>query len=220
MDGLNDTGVIIAFKKKVAAWWAKVEELRAADVSGSPSLTKDKEKLLRWADRIKVTLEKIPFLDDLGLGEMAAVPLIPIALVLGVVGVIAKWTTDFVKWKLKYNEYRALKKAGASTQVAAKISQSLAGETNIFESLGTSGQKNCGSSCWRNRVNSISKNLKSGYEKMAKLKGKAKAEFLARMKKGRAAAKRKKPAKKKATKKAVKNVAKKKNRCFASTLRA
>lgn len=118
-----------AFKQRINKWWRDVEKLKKTNVSLDPALSASKARLLSKALSIKRAIDKIPGIDKLGLGDLAALPLIPIGIAGGILVWITNWYTDYAKFDRSHELYLKLRQEGKSPEEAANIVDKVRGES-------------------------------------------------------------------------------------------
>lgn len=117
---IADAGMIDAFKMKTRNWWATVQKLRATTVP--VSLSAEKNALLSRAETVKNAILKVTSLSDsLRIPGLAALPLVPIALIASALGAIAYWANDYATFVKKIQYQRDLVTQGVPAAEAARI---------------------------------------------------------------------------------------------------
>jgi len=112
--------MIDGFKQKAREWFAKVEALRATRPSGE--LAQEKKTLIKWADRIKSSIETIFGTLDVATGSgLGVAPLIPAAAIATAIAAMAYWASDYAKFMAKYQEQLRLEGRGLSPKEASLI---------------------------------------------------------------------------------------------------
>jgi len=117
---IADAGMIDSFKMKARNWWASVQKLRATPVTAS--LQAEKEALLSRAETVKNAILKVTSLSDsLSIPGLAALPLVPIALIAAALGAIAYWVNDYAAFVKKVQYQRDLVSQGVPAAQAAQL---------------------------------------------------------------------------------------------------
>ena len=130
----QDVNFLIA---KAREWARKVVEVFNTPAPGA--LAADKAKLLKWANVIRATLEKIGITFDELKPIQNQLGIIPFVIggvaIAAAAAAIAKWTYDYKKFMTKVTEQRRLEAGGMDAAQAAAIVQNTYSDPGFLSSM-------------------------------------------------------------------------------------
>lgn len=131
------TAPLVLFKKSAGDWLVNYENLKKLDERQlSNDLITERHKLLNSGAGIVSKIKTMGFYsDNLQRTNLGFVPVIAGGVVVAAAGLMAYWTTDYLKFKDKFAEYKSLIDSGMSHEQASKVVKELTESGGIFSGL-------------------------------------------------------------------------------------
>lgn len=125
------------FKEAMREWFNDFESLKKLNDSElSPELRAEKYTLINRGQSI---INKIKILgitaDTFKASNLGFVPIIAGGVIVTAAGLMVYWTTDFLKFKERFAEYKTLRASGMSHDQAKKVVNEIESKNSIFDNL-------------------------------------------------------------------------------------